>query len=119
MPKEPSWKRLHLPFLELAFWTLRHEGFHLRGIIDLLLSDDFRGYRTRLVIVSPHCMVEAYTYHLQHFFPTLPMLEVNSSDLYHWPIFWYQVTRVADWIGVGVHFNPFVEYRDKVFILKT
>ena len=27
-----------------------------------------------------------------------------------------QVTCVADRIGVGVHFNPFVEWKDKVSI---
>lgn len=29
----------------------------------------------------------------------------------------FQITRVADGVGAGVHFNPFVEWRDKVLPL--
>jgi hypothetical protein len=31
----------------------------------------------------------------------------------------FQITQVADKIGVGVHFNPFVTWNDKVFAKHT
>lgn len=46
----------------------------------------------------------------------LNMFLMNSNTLYLGRL--YQITQVADEIGVGVHFNPFVSVNDEVLAIQ-